>query len=173
MEFIKEIERMFPFLIMLYIFYKAIDYDEWKLLIAYILNNISNHVLKEYLFKPFMGNKSFPIFGRGTRPFGAKNCKIISDGSLSKSYGMPSGHAQSISFFLSNELNNSKDIKYKIILTIVSFYMIYSRVKLGCHTIQQVVVGSIIGVISYYIYNLVGNKNYHLHTSVNSECTAS
>ena len=153
MKFINEIERMFPLLIMLYIFYKAIEYGDWNLLGAYILNNMSNHVLKEYLFKPIMGDKSFFLLGKGTRPLGAKNCKIFSDGTISKSYGMPSGHAQSISFFLVNELTGDKDYVYKIILSIVSVFMIYSRVKLGCHTFQQVIVGSIMGIIAFWIYD--------------------
>ena len=156
-KFIDEIERMYPVLIFLYLLYKAVDFSEWRLFIAYIANNISNHILKTYLFKPIMGNKTFPIIGRGLRPAGAKNCKFYSDDSVSKSYGMPSGHAQSISFFVMHELMNNDDINYKIILTLVSIYMIYSRVKLGCHTIQQVIIGSLFGVCFYFIYNRVAS----------------
>tara|TARA_B100000780_G_C21095667_1_gene441871 strand:- start:8 stop:490 length:483 start_codon:yes stop_codon:yes gene_type:complete len=152
-DFLNEIERMFPFLILLYFAYKAVDHGEHKLFIAYILNNASNHILKEYIFKPIMGNKSFPLLGKGTRPVGAKNCKIFSDGTISKSYGMPSGHAQSIAFFLTSELNNNSNYLYKVCLTIISIFMIYSRVNLGCHTIQQVLVGSIIGIMFFYFYN--------------------
>jgi len=154
-----EIERMSPFLLLLLLLYRAIKNNEWKILIAYIVNNFSNLILKNFIFKPMMKDKKYPIIGKGKRPDGAKNCKIFSDDSYAKSYGMPSGHAQSISFFAVNELYRNKSNKLLVIL--LSTYLIFSRIKLGCHTTQQVIVGTIFGVVfallfHYFINNISG-----------------
>ena len=60
-----------------------------------------NHILKDYVFKPIMGNKNWPIIGLGKRPKGANNTGLIyfDEKNLSTSYGMPSGHSQNIAMF--------------------------------------------------------------------------
>jgi len=88
-----------------------------------------------------------------------------------KSYGMPSGHSQiawSISTYLickiinhiykSNLYSNKSIIKLLmyllsiIILLIISIYISYGRVFIeNCHTIQQVIIGGIIGCICGFL----------------------
>ncbi len=46
---------------------------------------------------------------------------------------------------------NIKSLKIIIIL-IISSIILFSRINLGCHTYQQVLVGGIIGGITGYIY---------------------
>ena len=147
MEFLNEMERFIPILIFLYLIYKVIkNYSNRYELFGYILTDLSNRVLKNYVFKPMMGDNTYPIIGRGARPPGAMNCGFISTGKRSNSYGMPSGHTQLISYFLSYELLNSdENILYKILLTMVCIYMVISRIRLGCHTNQQVIMGSLFG----------------------------
>ena len=148
-QYLESIERMFPILIGGYILFKR----NFSYLMDYIINTFINIFLKNNIFKPLMGNKNFPILGKGTRPPGAKNCSYFSNGKLAKSYGMPSGHAQSIAFFLTHELTyNHYTTLQKILLIVLCIYMIYSRVKLGCHTSQQVIVGSILG---YFFSNIL------------------
>ena len=77
-----------------------------------------------------------------------------------KQYGMPSGHAQSTLFttiFISLSLQN---LFISSIFFIISFLAIFQRVHFYFHTIEQVVIGGIIGsLLSYLFYNL-SSKNY-------------
>ena len=148
---ILNIDKYYPFIIFIYLCSKSVISNNYKFLIAYIINSCSNIVLKDFIFKPIMGDKKYPIIGIGKRPDESKNCDMFID---YKSYGMPSGHAQIISFFLVYELLSNNNKYYKIILTIVSIYMIYSRVKVKCHTGQQVVMGSLIGAFFTYLYKI-------------------
>jgi membrane-associated phospholipid phosphatase len=70
---------------------------------------------------------------------------------------MPSGHSQCAwifsSYFMYQLLHNKKTSKYmkaiqSLILIVFAGLMSYSRVYVeGCHTIQQVIVGAILGII--------------------------
>lgn len=129
-------------------------------IIKYLLNTQINHFLKYVVFKPLMGDNSFPIIETGTRPEGAMNCGEFRDDffnpdivpTLSKSYGFPSGHSQSSGFFATFIYDNFKDNPYILIPFILySLYIPYTRIQLGCHTIQQVIVGFLYGIIFYYI----------------------
>ena len=113
-------------------------------IVGLILNNILNVILK-YSIKdprPSKDSRIIEIAVANGKRFGPDE------------YGMPSGHAQAISFFLVHELLSNKNKYYKLILTIVSIYMIYSRVKVKCHTVQQVVIGSLIGAFFAYLYKI-------------------
>ena len=153
MNIIHEIERMSPLLVLIYI---GIGYlqatESLQFLVGYGINNISNHYIKNYIFKPIMKNKEFPILGIGTRPKNAKNCGIISDGKKSTSYGMPSGHSQAIGFFLADRLTGGYSMLYKIIVSVICIIFITSRVRLNCHTPQQIIVGTFLGFLAYQVY---------------------
>ena len=113
-------------------------------------------VLKHYVFKPIMGNKKWPILGYGKRPKGAKNCGIIAQSPpvKAKSYGMPSGHASTALFFSTYLIRHLLDSNFKknveiigiLILSVMGLGIMYSRVYLKCHTIQQVIMGGLLGV---------------------------
>lgn len=108
---------------------------------------------------------NLPIIGRGSRPEGAMYCGCFVDenniGKLSSSFGMPSGHsiiAMTTCVFWSNYILDNYPKTWQrdfslIILYSISAFILFSRVWLGCHTIQQVIVGSIIGsYVGYYGY---------------------
>lgn len=124
------------------------------------------------LYKWSGGNELF-ILGSGSRPSGAKSCHFAIDNTKATSFGMPSGHSQIawtigtylvcrlINRFIDN-LNKQKNNKATaeiimddiwifisvIVILAVVIYISYSRVYIeGCHTIQQVSVGGIVGVI--------------------------
>ena len=66
---------------------------------------------------------------------------------------MPSGHAQLITFFLTSQLlDNDLNQKTKLILILLSLYLLYTRVELGCHTWQQVIIGALFGILSYFLF---------------------
>jgi len=136
-----------------------------------LLCDVLNHYVK-ILFKKLYGHKSsYPILGMGERPDGARHCgSFIYDYDLEgipTSYGMPSGHSQMatlIATFLIMYLLNTYGVNlYNIIsISIILFICIgilYSRFHLKCHTIQQIIVGGLIGIlygsIGYFIYKKV------------------
>ena len=132
-------------------------------LLGYFLNENLNKIFKNYVAKPLIGNKNIPILGIGKRPKGAKNCGVLSDGKIAKTYGMPSGHSQDAGFFMIYQILNTKNTFLKVLTAFVSIWVMLSRVKLGCHTYQQVIIGGLIGVIFGYIYNYI----YHSYVKNN------
>jgi dolichyldiphosphatase len=114
-----------------------------------------------------MKNNKWPILGYGTRPLNSKNSSQF--GNINKSphkhtYGMPSGHSQTALLFATfitlmitdyHSSSLSKYTQYILVSSLVVFTVsiLWSRIYLNCHTIQQVTLGSIIGgIIGYYGY---------------------
>ena len=114
------------------------------------------------IFKPLLGNKKYFLLGSGERPKGAKNCGLFVEGDTKRpnSYGMPSGHSQGSAFFLTYLLMHLRDtninINKKIIggslFTFITLGVMYSRIYLKCHTIQQVILGGLFGMGFGYLY---------------------
>ena len=136
------------------------DFDFFVLL---TVANIINHFLKHSVFKPIMGNKTYPIIGRGARPDGAIDAGLFEFNKPAVTYGMPSGHAQSVTIFVMYLITNrilksafSKLTKIVLssILIMFAIFVMYGRVELSkVHTLQQVIVGSLFGVCIVMIYN--------------------
>jgi len=122
-----------------------------------------NYIIKHYIVQPIMKDKTYPIIGSGKRPDEAKSTGIFSSDKPSTTYGMPSGHAQGVSVFSTYLITNkimkstfSKYIKIIVSLILVAFALLvmYGRVILTrAHTIQQVIVGSLVGITIVIIYN--------------------
>lgn len=133
--------------------------------LATIIDLISVKFLKcisKQLYK-FLNVESLPILGLGRRPDGAMSCGLYKDNKPSSSFGMPSGHALFCGFsFVYWYYYLNKDSKYKKILIfiwfIISCLLALSRVYLGCHTIEQVIVGFIIGSIIALILNNINTN---------------
>jgi membrane-associated phospholipid phosphatase len=144
------------------------------LLVSYIVLTLSVPILKEIVFKPIymiLGKKNdkIPLLGYGRRPNGATDCGAFLNfnNKLATSFGMPSGHSQLTwmvatyllchLYFDKNVLfdDNNKWKKHRRSLTAVFSSIIvlfaisvsYSRVNVEyCHTLQQVVIGGLIGI---------------------------
>ena len=130
---------------------------------AILLNDAFNHFLKNVVCRPLMGNKKLPIFGYGIRPKGAKYCGLFikpNSNGIPTSYGMPSGHSQNAIFFSTYVILNLINGKFKyltkvygtIFFTLVGLGIMYSRVYLKCHTVEQVIVGGVIGGVLAALY---------------------
>ena|SRR6056300_1033462 len=157
-----EIKRFSPVLLLIYtLYYVKEEIYKRFLFFGYIINIILNFILKNYVFSPLMKDNYYPIIGYGMRPENAKNCDLWSTGKIATSYGMPSGHAQIITFFLISQLFKSNGLSLSRSTTILSYnnllwifitlMLLYSRIELGCHTYQQVVIGIVFGILSYFI----------------------
>lgn len=158
-------ERGYPLIILFSLFLSyfmthKIDFFIFAVLMG--LSSVFNQFLKEFIFKPIMKNKKFPILGEGTRPSGAKDCSdfIDPDNRLSSSYGMPSGHAQTsalfCTFMILMIINERYSKKLKMVkclfILLLTIAIMVSRIHFGCHTPQQVIVGGLIGTILGFIF---------------------
>ena len=155
---------IFSFGIILYI---ITNMDIYLILsIVTVLCEILNTILKTLVFKPIMKGDYWPILGYGTRPIGSKNSAQFGDINIppnKHSYGMPSGHSQTtvaFAMFMILTLINHHDTmsntaKYIIggIVVLYAVLVLWSRSYLKCHTIQQIIIGSCVGVaVGYYGY---------------------
>lgn len=147
-------------------------------LICNFLNWELNSLLKYKVFSPIFGKNDIPLLGKGIRPKGAKNCgwflrKKPTYHKYPQSYGMPSGHSQGVAFFstlgIMYLLNNRKNDNKKLIIIIgclllacFTLFVMYSRVLFKCHTIEQTIIGSLIGIclalILFKYKNKIKNK---------------
>ena len=151
------------------------SYNSFYLFVSYNIILGSNWFIKHLIFKPIyehLGKKSLPILGIAKRPANAISCGTYLDGILSTTYGMPSGHSQlawSITTYVILKMikkwyNSDKENKpitilgyiwlilSCILIVGIAVYISYSRVYIeGCHTIQQVIIGGIIGSIMGFL----------------------
>lgn len=146
MELANQLLIMLPVTFMLFygLLYLLTSDSKWIMLIVLVLvlSFVNELVLKKIV--------------RQERPSmrgGKYGCGVYSYIKESTSLGMPSGHAISVSLFLMamiTELGNDKVLEKAILIAFCAIAILH-RVYLGCHTILQVVVGSIIGISSYHL----------------------
>lgn len=165
--------RSYPLIIVVYGFVVSIIFRIDILLFFSIYTlfvDASSHYIKEitkFAYEKIFKTKTLPILGRGIRPDGAKYCGsfIFEDNlsGVSRSYGMPSGHsviaftiAMFWSLYIMDRQSGNKKWLSVVLLNICCVIMALSRVYLGCHTIQQVIVGSLLGLL----FGFVGYKIY-------------
>lgn len=74
-------------------------------------------------------------------------------------FGMPSGHAQTCGFCLAFVAMVLKSPYVTFLYTIISIITMYQRYIYKNHTIMQLVVGFIIGIVSGLLMYFVGYKN--------------
>ena len=164
------------------LFLYLINNKSWCIYLSFllILGDYGNHLLLKngffkYLYK-YYGIKNhnkqlyIPILGIYTRPLNAMDCALFVDpkNNHNKSPGMSSGHAQfifSFAIFIICYLKKKKDKNYylkSLILLLISVFISLSRVYIAnCHTLQQVIIGSIIGYIyGYFLFILLDKYNY-------------
>ena len=139
--------------------------------IGILLCEYMNNILKNKVFIPLgniygskiNNNTYLGILGRIGRPDGACNSGVFRNGVKVKtlSSGMPSGHSQLAWFIYGFFVTMLIDKKYKhknafiILGGIFSGLISYSRVIVNCHTIEQIIVGSMIGyILGYSWYKL-------------------
>lgn len=108
-------------------------------LIVYLIINVFNKVGNEYL-KDFL---------QETRPFKPRKFLETDSFTHKKSYGLPSGHTQGVGFstMFSWLVTKSHGVEYIILNAIV----LYERYIFRNHTIFQLVMGLLIGVVLAYI----------------------
>ena len=155
-----------------FIFYLAIGMVITQYLVKYIKNIFS------YFYSILINNTNeyieLPILGKFSRPEGAANCGSFykSTDNLSTSSGMPSGHSILAGFtsiflyyYLIDKYKIKKQYHDKVLFSclLFTFYTMYTRILFNCHTIQQTIVGALLGILfGHYYYKLslkFNNKN--------------
>jgi membrane-associated phospholipid phosphatase len=123
--------------------------------IGLFANSILNIILKGVIQepRPMFDSKKMSLLKTNAKYF------FFNDGIPFDMFGMPSGHAQ-MAFFTTTFIYLS--LKHKNLLYFYLLYSIlicYQRMKFDYHNIEQVIVGSLIGVaFGYFIYQLTREK---------------
>jgi membrane-associated phospholipid phosphatase len=114
-------------------------------LVGLTASDLLNLIMKEIIREPRPSGKCL-VDGIAT------GCGIIPEyGRVSKSYGMPSGHAQCLGYtaaFWSVLLLKSRKpraISLCVLLVVIALVVAWSRVKTECHSVLQVSVGLLTG----------------------------
>lgn len=108
-------------------------------------------------FKAFLGAsgtaivsetlKHFFIRDSSPRPKGAKDCDLLcSDGNQGGKPGMPSSHSAEVVFFSAFYYQQTSNPVIRSILIIYAGLMMISRYIKRCHTINQILVGALLGM---------------------------
>lgn len=96
--------------------------------------------------------KYFLVKEKSPRPKGARNCDLLcQDGNQEGRPGMPSTHSATVSFFSSFYIQQTDNIFIKLGLVTYAVLVMLSRYLKRCHTINQIVVGSIIGLVLSFV----------------------
>ena len=153
------------------------SFNTFYVFIMYFIVMFSNFLAKYVIFKPLyklLNSSKLNVLGLGARPLGAKSCHLTLDKKAATSFGMPSGHSQlawSVATYILckiiyNIINNKYDDKSNfikirnyiwfcislILILVIPIYISYSRVYIeGCHTIQQVIVGGLLGIVCGFL----------------------
>lgn len=173
MEYLLNIARaadLFQIFILYFSYFFTLNIDFLIFFIGLFFNHKLNDFLKHSVFSQMFGKHDIPLFGKGIRPKGAKNCCSFKPCNpiYPKSYGMPSGHSQSAGFFSTlgilfllennNKNNNFITIFGSFIFISIMLFVMYSRVLIKCHSIQQTIVGSLIGIVFAFLLFKYKNK---------------
>jgi membrane-associated phospholipid phosphatase len=88
----------------------------------------------------FIGNKS-------PRPKGAKDCDLLcKDGNQEGRPGMPSSHSALVAYFSGFYYQQTNNVIVRTFLVLYAGLVMMSRYVKRCHTINQIIVGSILGL---------------------------
>ena len=161
----KGFARAFPFVTPFFSFILGIIFERFVGIYFCFMTyglDLLNHFTKKIMRTIYGDRESFPLIGIGKRPKGARHCGVFveDDGDgISTGFGMPSGHAQVAMitlvfwtlYLLENNGYNNRTYFSICLLTVICIGIVVSRVLLGCHTIQQIVIGACIGLILGYL----------------------
>lgn len=108
-----------------------------------LLSSIVHRILKQLIYHQF--TSSSLIY----RPKGNFMCDSLFTISQRSSLGMPSGHVQSIAFYLVllYLLTPNATLLTALIFTLIIILQMASRIYLGCHTFLQTVIGLMVGIV--------------------------
>jgi len=123
--------------------------------IGVVLNALLNLILKGLLQQPRPSEdpKQFALALKHGKRF------IFNNGIPHDIFGMPSGHAQSCFFSTAFVFLSIKKYNSLLIYLLISFVTMYQRVEYNYHTVWQVIIGAIVGIlVAFCMYYLSEQK---------------
>jgi membrane-associated phospholipid phosphatase len=140
-----------------------LDLASISILLAYIIPPILFAATKNVIhLKAFIGllatsviseSIKYNLIGeKSPRPFGATNCNLLcNDGNQAGRPGMPSSHSAEAAFILGYyfQVTNNKYIRLSLLFYAASIML--SRYLKKCHSIPQIVVGTILGLFLSWV----------------------
>jgi membrane-associated phospholipid phosphatase len=144
----------------LFFIYNYMHFNNIYCLMMFILiflNIIINFVTKKFFIELFKKdsfkkyNHRLPLLGSFCRPIDTK-CEMLT----MTGYGMPSGHSQIVSFlfaFYYFYYKNTKEFSMNIFLVYlaIALFVMYTRYSSGMHSIQQIILGHLYGILIGYV----------------------
>jgi membrane-associated phospholipid phosphatase len=92
--------------------------------------------------------KHYLIKESSPRPKGAYNCNLwCNDGHQEGKPGMPSGHSSQVTFFSSFYYQQTTNVWVRTALVLYAVLVMISRYVKRCHTIPQIISGSLLGLL--------------------------
>lgn len=162
--FIEDIARCSPLLSVFFFsfyFFLEMNRENGMLLFSLVCSDILNKLIKKVIKQKrplgwWKRSDGCGLFRERTKEFRKK-----------ETYGMPSGHIQTavvsglfFTYLLFKKQWN--EYKYFVLLFVWTFivYIGYTRVKIGCHSIFQVIIGSLVGLVyGFSILYLIEERN--------------
>ena len=146
---------------------KSLDSVTMLVLLVYIIPLVLYFYTFNFIhLKAFLGGygtiilseslKYFVIGKASPRPEGATNCNLwCNDGNQSGQPGMPSGHSANVSFFAGYYWQQTNNIIIRSLLVMYAGIIMLSRYLKKCHTINQIIAGTIFGLSSSVLVNRI------------------
>ena len=86
------------------------------------------------------------------RPANAYDCNLcVNDGPQGGRPGMPSGHSAQVSFFAGYYLQTISSNPIRLLLLFYAALVMLSRYTKSCHTVPQIMSGSVLGFVMSYL----------------------
>ena len=111
-------------------------------IVGFLLNEVLNIVLKLIFKQPRPDEKNLSLF------YMERNKNRLIDFNR---FGMPSGHAQESLFTTTFVLLATKNVYIGLLLALLSLNTLFQRVIDKRHSVAQVIVGSVLGVVAAYL----------------------
>ena len=127
-------------------------YDKETLLfyytIGFILNMVINLILKGVIQqpRPDISTSKFNIVMKHGKHF------IFNNGIPYNIFGMPSGHSESCLFSSTFVFLSLSNYQYLFVYLLISIITMAQRVVYNHHTVPQVIVGGIVGILCGYLF---------------------
>jgi membrane-associated phospholipid phosphatase len=124
-------------------------------IVGVFINAILNLCIKGIIQEPRPSEdlKTFELALKNGRRF------VFKDGVPHDIFGMPSGHTQSSLFSAIFILLSLRKVNIFGFYMLISFIVMAQRVAFEYHTIQQVIVGAIVGMLfGYFMFYMAQNK---------------
>ena len=91
------------------------------------------------------------------RPHGARNCNLwCNDGEQEGRPGMPSSHAALVAFFVGFYYPYLTNTYVAIALILYGLLVLVSRYMKHCHSIEQLLVGTVLGIVLSILVHRIG-----------------